>query len=132
VIDTNVFISSLLSTKGKPRRLIDLWRFEKITLCVSKEILAEYFMVLGRFGLAMEPEGKKLMRLFQTLYNLVYIGSALSVSVILENQIDDMFLKCAVGAEASYLVSGDRHLLNLKSFDGIPIVAPSEFLKLLQ
>jgi putative PIN family toxin of toxin-antitoxin system len=80
VIDTNVFISSLLSTKGKPRRLIDLWRFEKITLCVSKEILAEYFMVLGRFGLAMEPEVKKLMRLFQTRYNLVYIGSALSVS----------------------------------------------------
>ncbi|MCX7037711.1 MAG: hypothetical protein NT005_00985 [Spirochaetes bacterium] len=31
VIDTNVFVSSLLNPEGSPRKVIDLWRFEKIT-----------------------------------------------------------------------------------------------------
>jgi putative PIN family toxin of toxin-antitoxin system len=63
VVDTNVFISSLLNTEGYPRKIIDLWRFEKITLCLSKEILTEYFTVLGRFGMSEEP--LHLSRLFR-------------------------------------------------------------------
>ncbi|MFH1025416.1 MAG: PIN domain-containing protein, partial [Nitrospirota bacterium] len=32
VIDTNVFVSSLFG--GNPRKVIDLWKEEKITLCL--------------------------------------------------------------------------------------------------
>ena len=49
VIDTNVFISSFFG--GNPRKIIDLWRKEKITLCLSGDILEEYTKVLKRIGL---------------------------------------------------------------------------------
>jgi uncharacterized protein len=41
---------------------------------------------------------------------------------------DDMFLRCAVAAGAKYIISGDRHLLQLKSYKRIKILSPAEFL----
>ena len=129
VIDTTVFVSSLLNTEGNPRKVIDLWRCEKIALCISKEILAEYFAVLGRFGMAGEPEGKELMQLFEKRYNQVFVSSPAAVTVIKEDPADNKFLECAVAADAKYIVSGDRHLLSLKAFKSIRILPPTEFLK---
>ena len=129
VIDTNVFVSSLLSKEGNPRKVIDLWRFERITLCLSKEILGEYFAVLGRFGLAAEPEGKELVQLFEKRYNQVFVASPATITMIKEDPADNKFLECAVAADARYIVSGDRHLLSLKLFKGIRILPPTEFLK---
>ena len=129
VVDTNVFISSLLNTEGNPRKVIDLWRFEKITLCISKEILAEYFAVLGRFGMSEEPEGEELVQLFQKRYNQVFLTSVPTISAITEDPADNKFIECAVAAGAKYIISGDRHLLNLKTFKGIRILPPTEFLK---
>lgn len=129
VVDTNVFISSLLNTEGNPRKLIDLWRFEQITLCISKDILAEYFAVLGRLGLSEEPEGQELLQLFQKRYNQVFLASVPTISAIAEDPADNKFIECAVAARARYIVSGDRHLLNLKAFKGIQILPPTQFLK---
>ena len=129
VIDTNVFISSLLNNEGNPRKVIDLWRFEKITLCLSKEILAEYFAVLGRFGMSEEPEGGELVQLFQKRYNQVFLTSVPTISAISEDPADNKFIGCAVAADAKYIIPGDRHLLNLKAFKGIRILPPTEFLK---
>lgn len=129
VVDTNVFVSSLLNTEGNPRKVIDLWRFEKITLCISKDILAEYFAVLGRFGLSEEPEGEALLQLFQKRYNQVFLASVPTISAIAEDPADNKFIECAVAAGAKYIVSGDRHLLNLKAFKGIQILPPTLFLK---
>ena len=129
VVDTNVFISSLLNTEGNPRKVIDLWRFEKITLCLSKEILAEYFAVLGRFGLSEEPEGEELVQLFQKRYNQVFLTSVPTILAISEDPADNKFIECAVAADAKCIISGDRHLLNRKVFKGIRILPPTEFLK---
>lgn len=131
VIDTNVFISSLLNPGGKPRKVIELWRFEKITLCLSKDILAEYFAVLGRMGLADEPEGLELIRVFEKRYNQVFAASCPTITVIREDPADNKFIECAVAASARYIVSGNRHLLNLKRFRGIQIMPPAAFVRLM-
>jgi predicted nucleic acid-binding protein len=52
--------------------------------------------------------------------------------VILADPDDDDVLACAVAAEADYIVSGDRDLLSLGSFRGIPIVTPAEMTGLLE
>ena len=129
VVDTNVFISSLLNTEGNPRKVIDLWRFEKITLCLSKEILVEYFEVLGRFGMSEEPEGEELVQLLQKRYNQFFLTSVPTISAISEDPADNKFIECAVAADVKYIISVDRHLLNLKLFKGILILPPAEFLK---
>ncbi len=45
---------------------------------------------------------------------------------------DDMFLECAVSAQADSIVSGAVHLNALKSYQGIPIIPPREFLERLK
>ncbi|MGA2642061.1 MAG: putative toxin-antitoxin system toxin component, PIN family [Spirochaetia bacterium] len=129
VVDTNVFISSLLTRGGNPRKVIDLWRLEKITLCLSREILGEYFAVLGRLGMTQEPEGGELIALFQKRYNQIFLASVPAISVISEDPADNKFIECAVAADAKYVISGDQHLLNLGMFRGIRMVSPKDFLK---
>ncbi|MBU4313528.1 MAG: putative toxin-antitoxin system toxin component, PIN family, partial [Actinobacteria bacterium] len=70
VIDTNIFISSFFNKKGNPRKIINLWKEEKIQLCISSEILEEYLEVLSRLGLAGEPELKGLLNLFKKQVNI--------------------------------------------------------------
>ncbi len=47
IIDTNVFVSSFFG--GIPLKVIEYWFSGRLTLCVSKPILKEYFEVLSRF-----------------------------------------------------------------------------------
>ena len=41
---------------------------------------------------------------------------------------DDVFLRCAVAADATCVVSGDNHLLDLGEYAGIPILTIRDFL----
>lgn len=50
---------------------------------------------------------------------------------IKDDMSDNNILACALSARVSFIVSGDRHLLVLKSFGGIPIVTPKEFITLI-
>jgi uncharacterized protein len=50
------------------------------------------------------------------------------VSVIKKDPSDDKFLSCAIASQSSFIISGDTHLLELKSFDNIPIVTPKQFM----
>ena len=45
---------------------------------------------------------------------------------------DDLVLATAVSAQADYLVTRDRQLLKLGSYQGVAIVSPTEFLDELQ
>jgi len=48
--------------------------------------------------------------------------------LITEDPADDMFLRCADAGRAKYILSGDRHLLNLKIYRRIKILSPAGFL----
>ncbi|MBI5572562.1 MAG: putative toxin-antitoxin system toxin component, PIN family, partial [Desulfomonile tiedjei] len=43
---------------------------------------------------------------------------------------DNRILECAVAAQADVVVTGDHHLLALKTFEGIPIVRLADFLRM--
>ncbi len=63
-----------------------------------------------------------------------YVSSLLyplssKINVIKEDPDDDRILECAVSVQASVIVSGDSHLLDLKTFAGIDVITASEFIK---
>jgi uncharacterized protein len=54
-----------------------------------------------------------------------------SISAIADDEADNRILECAVAGKANLVVSGDQHLQRLKSFQGIGIVRPVDFLRIL-
>ncbi len=48
--------------------------------------------------------------------------------IVIADPDDDIFLHCAVVAEAVYVVSGDHHLLDVAEYAGIPILTIRDFL----
>jgi len=41
---------------------------------------------------------------------------------------DNKILECALEAKTSFIISGDKHLLEIRECKGIKIVTPKEFL----
>jgi uncharacterized protein len=129
VLDTNVIISGLWS--GPPRKIIDSWQEGNIQVIVSQEILTEYLEVLERFNLPPETQDDFLL-LFVESARTVFVKPPHTALVIKEDPADNKFLSCAVEGKADYIVSGDRHLLQLSHHKTIPIITPREFVLIEQ
>ena len=56
------------------------------------------------------------------------IEPAVDVAVVEDDPDDDMLLECAIASDADYIISGDGHLQDLDSFQGIDICSPAVFL----
>ncbi len=126
VLDTNVFVSSFFG--GVPREIIDLWKTGEITICLSQEIVEEYLEVLSRLGLKNQKEFENLTKLFAEGYNSVYTASTPHLEVVLDDPDDNKFLECAVALNCKTIVSGDRHLKDIRKYIDIEIQSPREFI----
>jgi len=127
VIDTNVFVSSFFG--GNPRKIIDLWREGKVLLCLSRDILDEYFEVLSRIGLEDEEELGELLALFSKGYNIAFTTKTPKIEIVGDDPDDDKFVECAVALKAEVIITGDKALGAVKEHIGIEILTPAEFLK---
>ena len=54
------------------------------------------------------------------------------IAVVRRDPSDNRVLECAVAGEATHIVTGDKDLLDLKSFRSIPIMTPAVFLRILR
>jgi len=130
VIDTNVWVSGLL-WRGAPWQVLSLAENGRIVLCTAPAILAELADVLSH-----ERLQARLDQLGVTVTDLLGYAMSLAslfdvpegVVIVVADPDDDVFLRCAQVAEASYVVSGDHHLLDLRMHAGIPIVTVRDFL----
>ncbi len=129
VIDTNVFISSFFG--GKPFKIIEKWISGEITLCVSDPILREYFAVLNRFNFQRKDLLLRLMKKFEQSHNILFIATPREREWIKEDPADNKSIACAISLKAEFIISGDKHLRNLKTIGGIRIVSPSQFLQII-
>lgn len=126
VIDTNVFISSFFG--GVPREIIDLWKVGEITICLSQKIIEEYLEVLNRLGLKDKKEITNLTRLFAEGYNSIFTTKTPSIKVVEDDPGDNKFLECAVALDCKVIISGDKHLKDIKKYVDIEILPPREFI----
>lgn len=130
VIDTNILVSSFFG--GKPREIIDLWKREKIMLCLSKDILDEYINVLQLMGLQNEIELKELLSLFAKGFNTLFTTKTPKLRVVKKDPGDDKFIEWAVVLKAEHVITGDKQLIAIGEHMGIKIITPHNFLKLLE
>lgn len=126
VCDTNVLISALLFPGGVPDKIIHTFFSGRFLHCTSPDILTELKRVLSKkFSLA-EQKVEDSIHLVLRISELVYPTERLNV--VKKDPTDNRVLECAVTANATYLISGDRqHLLPLKSYQKIKLISPRDF-----
>jgi putative PIN family toxin of toxin-antitoxin system len=127
VLDTNVLVSGLLFG-GTPGKLVDLWKTGRIQLLMSREMLDELLKVLAYPKLQLSEAEIQYLLYVEVLPYIEMVRVRPGPVVVAQDPSDDMFLHCALTAAARYIVSGDRHLLNLKTHRRIKILFPAQFL----
>ena len=130
VLDTNVLISALLFG-GPPREILNMIVAGAVDCSLSPPILDELKDVLQRpkFGFSSQ----QAMAVVEELSALcTIVGPFERISVISADPDDDRILECALEARADIIVSGDAHLLELGRHEGIRILSPSEFLRMMR
>jgi len=130
VVDTNVLLSSFISA-GPPRLILNHIRDRLDLLCLSSSILEEYLAVLQRAGISEHLQASLFSLLHDPDHVLLVVPSR-RVQVVRDDPSDNMFLECAIEARADFLISGDRHLRSLRSFQGIEIIPPREYVSRLK
>lgn len=115
VVDTNVLVSGLLFGGQGRLRII-----------ATHAILQEYIRVLAypKFKLTKTEIRGLLDEVILPLIEVVRVDAV--PAIIAADPSDDQFLAAAVAGSADAVVSGDKHLLGLKSYRGIPIITSAE------
>ena len=107
---------------------MDLWKHGSLLLLVSLPILKENLSVLARFGLNDDQLKERGLLFLESPFSTV-VHPTSHVDVIKKDPTDNLFLDCALEGRADFVVSGDNHLLEVRSFRGMPIVSPARLLQ---
>jgi len=128
VLDVNILISALF-WKGAPYKVVQKGLGSAFIMLVSLNILKETRnKLISKFQF---PKNDTDDFLELITVNSEIIIPAIKLDVVKKDSSDDKIIECAVEGKAEYIVSGDRHLLDIKEYKGIRIMPPHEFLKLL-
>lgn len=135
VLDANILISAIISRKGSPAQILVLWEQEMFDLIISPPVLAElervihYPRIRKRYNLP-EEQVDQFIQLIST--QAISVDPSIEITVIEKDLTDNRYLECAVAGGASYIITGDSHLLELKEYKGIIILPPTGFLVLVE
>lgn len=136
VIDTNVFVSSVISKKGAPAVLVQAWYERLFDLVTSEAIIAEIERVLSEHRLkqVFNISDDHITSLVELLRknSILVPGSAAVAGAVPADPSDEMFLAAALDGNADVIVSADKDLLGIESFQGIAIITPRQFLDQIQ
>jgi len=129
VIDTNVFVSGLISGTGSPAKILRAIQNKKVIHLVSDPIMEEYLRVLEyprirRFKKITDAFVADIAAYLIYQTERVELVSKIKLS---RDPADDVFLETAVDGSANLLVTGDKtDLLSLRVVEGIPIISAVE------
>lgn len=130
VLDTNVYYAALHTPKGRLEALFTAGvREQKYSLIASPFILHElHEKLLEDF---LWEEDRSLSVIKQIVHAAELVNPTTIPNVITDDPADNHVVAAALAGHADLIVSGDRHLLRLVEYEGIPIVRPMDFLRTL-
>jgi putative PIN family toxin of toxin-antitoxin system len=133
VLDANVLASGAVARPQSPlAALLDAVVLDRFDLVISQPILDELARTLNNPYFARRlarADRRDLLALVRSHARVV--GLTVPVRGVATHPEDDLVLATAVAEGADYLVTGDCQLQRLASYEGVSILAPTEFLKRL-
>lgn len=124
VFDTNVYLAAIFAPQGYASIYIrEAGLKRRFVLFTSLEILAE---IKAKIVSKVPDHGAKLanelITYITSIAELVQTTSTLSV---VSDDPDNRILECAVDSGANFIVTFDKDLLSLKSYENVAIIHPS-------
>ncbi|OPY79711.1 MAG: PIN domain protein [Syntrophorhabdus sp. PtaU1.Bin058] len=138
VLDTNIFISAILSPKSKAASIVKLVLDGKLHLVIAPAMWKELYAVLQypKLQTLMKGNDVSMDEVKDLLYKIeriaITVPGAKKVDRTKKDVSDNMFLASAVEGKADFIVSGDSHLKEVKAFQGVEIVSPDVFIKMVR
>lgn len=135
VLDANVYVSAAIRPEGPPGQLLEEFvRQSAFEIIMSPAIIDEVIQTLE--DPKVRPHiGAKIdaTTWFETIAVLadVVLGEH-KISGVSRDPDDDMYLGAAVEGRATFVVTGDSDLLDVREHAGVRIVTPRQFLEVLK
>jgi putative PIN family toxin of toxin-antitoxin system len=135
VLDTNVILSALLSPSGAPGEIVHRWEMDEFELVTSVRLRGELERTLDYPRIARYLDlTQEEKHFFLNRFGDYAVDAELEISlnIIEKHPSDNPVLECALAGHASFIISGDDHLLKVKEYQGIVILPPAGFLFMLK
>lgn len=128
VVDTNVLISAIF-WPGKPKQLLNKIRRGEITFLTSQALLSELKQVLTRKDKPFKLSEEEAQRVLSAIRDLAEVIQPHSQVTRCRDEADNRVLECALDGRADWIITGDTHLLEMRSFEEIKITTVADFLR---
>jgi putative PIN family toxin of toxin-antitoxin system len=127
-VDTNILISAFVYPGTTVIKIFDYIFDGRIKLGLSDEILREFTGVCVRKFDYEAETAVKYADLIRRYCVIVYPKQKLN---IIKDEPDNRILECAEEFKADFIISGDKHILDVKKFKGIKMLKPADYIKIL-
>ena len=128
IVDTNVLVSALIQRSYPYLIINELFIERKIELCLSIEILQEYYHVLNRKKFSKYPDfllkAETLLADIET--KATNFNPKIKVKIIKDHD-DNKFLELAGESKANFLITGNTNDFTMASYKRTKIVSPKEY-----
>ena len=125
ILDTNILISAI-GFGGKPREILRFCLENKVKAITSQILIAELQEVISKKFPELIYKLDQIQRRINKKFKKVQPKNILK---ILNDEDDNRVLEAAAEGKCSYIITGDKELLDLRVFKNIKIVTVDQFLK---
>jgi putative PIN family toxin of toxin-antitoxin system len=125
VFDTNIFISALVLPGSRAEKALIRILDGVDTLLISKPILDELLSTLAR-KFSRDPEA--LSHVAVMLTDMAELVEPKHTVKVFKDEPDNRVLECAESGQADVIVTGDKEMLLLKQYRGIPLISLRDYL----
>jgi len=133
VIDANLFASALIKPNSNPGEILDLIKQNQVELILSPAIIREIKRILlyPKLQKYHRKTAQEIDAYFEDILMFAWIVEGKEdIDIIKDDPTDNKYLACVYEGEADYIVSGDHHLLGIKTYKGIEILKVKSFLNI--
>lgn len=129
VFDTNVYISAFTTSNRKAEDAYLLAVRGRFDLYTSVSILAE---LAGKLRDKFQWDNSEITSLLKNISRVATVIKPAIKIKLLNDETDNRILECAKASNANLIVTGNKHLLSVKEFDGIGITRIAGFLYIFE
>jgi len=131
VVDTSVFVSTLLSNRGVGTWLMALWKERRFDVVVSPALLEELVEVLGKPKIRARLDPQRSLALLHRLRDDAIWVTGSEKATGLNDPEDDFLLAAALESESAFIVTWEQRLLDQIACQGVRIINPDQFTSLI-